>query len=91
MSKDAIDCEIYETMLWDIKPRTIIELGTMMGGSTLWLADHVHLFGLACHVIAFDRDFSRVHEKVRQREGVTFLQGDSNEIEKAFTPEMLQV
>ena len=30
--KDAADIIIYEHMIWDIKPKSIIEIGTAQGG-----------------------------------------------------------
>ena len=31
--KDAADIILYEHMIWDIKPKSIIEIGTAQGGN----------------------------------------------------------
>ncbi len=35
-----MDLAIYARLMWELKPRTVIEVGTAKGGSALWLADH---------------------------------------------------
>lgn len=42
--KNPFDLALYAMLLWQIRPRTIIEIGTASGGSATWLADHVELF-----------------------------------------------
>ena len=67
-------------MLWDLMPQTIIEIGSASGGSAAWLADLMACYGLDCHVYSLDLlKPELVHPKV------TFLQGDSNNIEE-FAP-----
>ena len=40
--KDAADIIIYEHMIWDIKPKSIIEIGTAQGG-------YAHKFSVDFH------------------------------------------
>ena len=32
--------------MWELKPRTVIEIGTAKGGSALWLADQLSIYGV---------------------------------------------
>lgn len=39
MWKNPLDLALYQRLIWETKPRTIIEVGTNAGGSALWFAD----------------------------------------------------
>jgi len=52
--KSPLDLWIYAELIWKIKPRTIIETGTHLGGSALWFADQLDLFGIDGHVYTID-------------------------------------
>jgi cephalosporin hydroxylase len=44
--KCPIDIAIYMDVLFDLRPGTVIEFGSNKGGSALWLADMLGVFGL---------------------------------------------
>ncbi len=44
--KCPFDLSIYQDVIWNLKPATIIEFGTFKGGSALWLADMLQIYGL---------------------------------------------
>ena len=46
MWKCPFDLALYMQVLWEIKPKTILEFGSKAGGSALWLADMLTSFGL---------------------------------------------
>ena len=85
------DYVLYHQLFWYIKPKTVIEVGTCEGGSALWLGDQLKLLGITDgHVYTMELDPSLPEgAKKLNPDNITFLQGDSNEIEKTFTPEML--
>jgi cephalosporin hydroxylase len=39
--KSPFDLALYSRLLWELQPRTIIELGSFQGGSGLWFADQM--------------------------------------------------
>jgi cephalosporin hydroxylase len=45
MLKCPFDLALYMQVIWDVKPRTIIEFGSRAGGSALWIADVLTNFG----------------------------------------------
>lgn len=54
------DCQAaYHDLLWELKPRTIIELGVYNGGSLVWFRDLATVMGLDTQVLGIDRDLSR--------------------------------
>ena len=89
--KTADDLIIFQQMLWHIKPRTVIELGTFVGGSAIWMGDTLRSMEADCHYYTVDIDHSLLSDEARRMkpDNVTFLLGDCNEIDKTLTPEML--
>ncbi len=54
LGKSCYDVCIYQQMLQELRPRTIIEFGTAFGGSALFFADHARMFGLDAKIITLD-------------------------------------
>ena len=44
--KCPMDLAIYQRLLWEVKPHTVVEIGTAKGGSALWLADQLSIYGV---------------------------------------------
>ncbi len=86
MIKNPFDFALYPLLLWQIKPRTIIEIGSKEGGSALWFADQVNNFGFDCHI--YSVDIVKVDEVSHPR--VTFLQGNGRDLDKTFSDEFMQ-
>jgi cephalosporin hydroxylase/tetratricopeptide (TPR) repeat protein len=86
MIKNPFDFAIYPLLIWDRKPRTIIEIGSKDGGSALWLADMLDNFGIDGRVYSLDI----VGVKKVSHPRVTFLEGDGRELEASFSPEFMR-
>lgn len=54
MWKNPFDFANYWRLVWQSKPRTIIEIGSKFGGSALWLAEMIELYGLDGRVVSVD-------------------------------------
>lgn len=85
MLKNPFDYALYPLLLWNIKPRTIIEVGSFGGGSAVWLADTLHTFEIDCHI--YSVDINKVNNI--SHPDVTFLEGDQRNLENVFTPEFM--
>lgn len=83
--KTVFDFSIYTMMLWDVKPGTIIELGSGTGSSAIWMADLMKTFGLEGRVYSVDLKKQNV-----KHEGVEFIQGNCWAVERIFTDEFLR-
>ncbi|MBE9640904.1 CmcI family methyltransferase [Salipiger mangrovisoli] len=70
--KSPIDIAIYLRLLWELKPRLILEVGSHSGGSALLFADLAEIMGLEARIISVDLN---IPEGVRD-DRITFLQGD---------------
>ena len=90
--KSPVDYVLYHQLFDIVKPKTVIELGTLSGGMAIWMADTLGLLGVESHIYSVDLDPSNRSEIVNKLkpENVTFLQGDSYEIEKTFSDEFLK-
>ncbi len=75
--KDPFDLALYPLLLWDLRPATIIEIGSFAGGSAVWLADLMGAMGIDGRVHSFDIDPERV---VASHERVTFAYADSHRL-----------
>jgi cephalosporin hydroxylase len=44
--KDPFDLAIYTKLIWDLRPKSLIEIGSNQGGGALWFADMLTVAGL---------------------------------------------
>jgi cephalosporin hydroxylase len=83
--KTVFDFAIYPMLICQLKPRTIIELGSGSGASAIWFADTLTGFAIPGRVISLDiSPPSVVHPNA------TFLKGDCHQIEQSLPSELLQ-
>jgi len=83
--KNPFDFALYPLLLWNLKPRTIFEIGSKAGGSAVWLGDLLSNFGIDGHVRSID--IVRVTKHSHPR--VTFLEGDGRNLGETLTPDQL--
>ncbi|KAI6649796.1 hypothetical protein LOD99_6585 [Oopsacas minuta] len=86
MLKTGLDLSVYSQLLQEVKPKSIIELGTYTGGSALWLDDTMRNFGVECGIYSLDCDVSLRDDKVNEMVSnqVKFLEGDTKNVKKLF-------
>ncbi len=82
--KTAFDMAIYQMLIWELKPRTIIEIGSGNGASAVWMADLAKAFAIDCEIFSLDINSPRM-----KSEDVNFLVGDCNFVQDVFTDELL--
>ncbi len=78
--KSPIDMAVYYKAIWDLKPKTIIEIGTHSGGGALLLADLAQIYGLDAHIYTIDLKPPDTFSDPR----ITFVKGDVMNLEAAF-------
>jgi cephalosporin hydroxylase len=86
MVKDPFDIALYPMLLWELRPRTLIEVGSKSGGSGLWFGDQMKTFGIEGHVYSIDV----VPVRGLDRDNVTFMEGNGRELEKVLSRELLE-
>jgi cephalosporin hydroxylase/predicted SAM-dependent methyltransferase len=86
LQKNPFDYALYPMLLWQFRPRTIIEIGSKEGGSALWFGDLCDTFGLDCQIHSVD--IVRVATVKHKR--VTFHEGDGRNLGGTFTEKLLK-
>ena len=86
-----MDQKILQQLLWELKPRTVIEFGAYKGGSALWIADMLKMYGCQSRVVSIDIDLSLLDVEARKSLDVEFIQGDSFQVEKVLSSRFLEV
>jgi cephalosporin hydroxylase len=83
--KNVFDLALYPMLLWQIKPRTIIEVGSCYGGSAMWMADMTMAWGLDTRVYSVDimKVWTARHERV------SFIQGNGRDLGTVFSDSFL--
>ena len=76
MIKNPFNFALYPKLLWEIKPCTIIEIGSSAGGSAVWFGDMFNTFAIDGHVYSID--IIKVTSVAHSR--VTFLEGDARNL-----------
>lgn len=90
MAKDPFDIVLYEMLFYELQPRTVIELGAYSGASAYWMADTLRNFRIESQVISVDIDLSLVDPDVRNDGSVKFVEGNCEQIEDVFPPDVLR-
>lgn len=80
-----------QQLLWELKPRTVVEFGAYKGGSALWTADMLKAFGCKSRVISIDINLSLLDAVARDSPDVEFIEGDLFLVEKCFPEDFLKV
>ena len=89
MDKSPMEIALYPMLIYELQPKTIIELGADTGGSAVWLADQLKLFNIEGSVYSVDIDLSLLDQKAKANPDVKFLEGDCNNISEVLSPDLL--
>ena len=89
--KDPLSLTVNQQLLWELKPQTVIEFGAYKGGSALWTADTLKMFGCKSRVISIDIDLSLLDPLARESPDVKFIEGDLFHVATYFPPDFLEV
>lgn len=84
--KNPLDIALYTRLLFELQPKTIIEIGALRGGSALWFADCLTSYGIDGHVYSIDK---RPDSEVRDPR-LTFLEGDALVLEEALSADLMR-
>jgi len=84
--KNPFDLALYTLLLYEIQPKTIIEIGSAAGGSALWFSDQTALLGLETRIYSLDI----APPKGLLIDRVEFLQGDIYALERSSLAEIMR-
>jgi cephalosporin hydroxylase len=83
--KDPFDLALYQMLLWEARPASLIELGSHQGGSALWLAAILRALDVPCHIHSVDLTAATLAIP-----GVTFYAGDARDLAKTFPADLMR-
>lgn len=89
LDKSPMEFALYPMLLYELQPKSIIELGSSTGGSAVWLADHLDIFAIESQLYSIDIDLSQLNHKAKVDNRVRFLEGDCHQIERILPPDLL--
>jgi cephalosporin hydroxylase len=84
LMKNVFDFAMYPRLIAELRPHTIFEIGSGVGASAAWFADHMAFAGVEGRVHSVDR--SKPSMECAQ---VSFYQGDCHTPERLFDPDLL--
>lgn len=87
--KGIMEIALYPMLLYELQPKVIIEIGAFNGGSALWLADHLEMFGIEGSVYSVDMDLSLLDGKAKAHPRIHFFEGDANNLGTVISPNFL--
>ena len=70
LSKDPMSLCIYNQLLQELKPRTIIEIGAWEGASAKWFHDTLKSLDVDCKIYSYDINLDKI--KIEQTDGINF-------------------
>lgn len=79
--KSPFDIAIYMSFLQNVKPKSIIEIGSLNGGSAIWYADMLNNFNIDGHVYSYDLKIPQDVYHPR----VSFSYGDARDLNGIFS------
>lgn len=86
MQKHPIELALYPRLVWALKPRTIIEIGSFAGGSAAWFADMLTGYGIDGRVVSVD---ITPPSPSYQPQKVMFLKGSTMDLGATLAPDFL--
>lgn len=84
-NKNPFDLALYSRLMWELKPKTIIEIGYKFGGSALWFADQADAMGLETKLYCIDVE----QREEFKDERIEFVHGDGRNLGATLTPEVI--
>ncbi len=85
MLKNAFDLVIHLQLLGDLKPQSVIEIGSKFGGSALWFSDMIRAQGGAGRVVSVDIN----PPKLDGGPHIQYLQGDACRLGDVLSEDLL--
>jgi cephalosporin hydroxylase len=80
MIKNPIDMALYLKLLWELKPATVVEIGSKLGGTAVWIGDMLQTWHLPGRVISIDIK-PALDKPWHCPSNVEFMKGDEADLE----------
>ena len=84
--KSPFDMALYQQLIWNLRPRTIIEIGSKAGGSGIYFGDLLSNFDIDGHVFSYDI----VPVRDVMHPFVSFAYGNGRQLDATLPPAKIQ-
>jgi cephalosporin hydroxylase len=85
LMKTVFDFAMYPALIAEVQPRTVFEIGSGLGASAIWFADHLALCGIGGHVHSVD-----LVKVDKEHPRVSFHHGDCSDPARLFDLQLLR-
>ena len=86
-NKNPFDMALYQMLMYKLRPATIIEIGSKLGGSALWLHDLSNSIGFDSKIICIDIAQCYPYE----HDNIEFIQGDARNLSEVLDEKMKDI
>lgn len=90
LGKTCWDVSIYQQLLQELRPRTVIEFGTGPGASALFFLDHCRMFGVDTQVISLDANPRDINPALQIESKIELVAGDAKDLKRLLPSERLR-
>lgn len=84
-NKNPFDMALYTQLIWELKPKTIIEIGYKFGGSALWFADQTSAMNIDCKLYCIDIEQRQEFSDPR----IEFVHGNGRDLSASLSAEVI--
>ncbi len=88
--KNPIDLALYMLIIQEVKPKTILEIGSFQGGAALFYRDFSRGLGMDIEIMTVDFRSNQLNETFVEQEGIGFLQADAENLADSGVPAFLE-
>ena len=85
LMKNVFDFAMYPALIAELRPRTVFEIGSGLGASAVWFADHLAICGVEATVRSVD-----LVKVAAEYPNVTYYQGDCSDPASLFAADLLR-
>ncbi len=79
--KSPIDMAIYMLMIYELRPGTILEIGSYHGGAALFYRDICRNYGLETDIVTLDFQARDSQVALKEDSGIGFIEADATKLE----------
>jgi cephalosporin hydroxylase len=90
LGKSCYDISIYQELIQELKPCTIIEFGSGLGASSLFFSDVCKMFDLKAKVFTLDMNKDSLNPQVLDHPDIDFVQGNAHDIVNLLPIDLLK-
>lgn len=89
--KDSHQMTLLQNVLYEIRPKTIFELGAYKGSSAVFIADYMDLISKEYKILSFDYDLKQLHPDCKKDKRIQFIEADLYNEKETLNEELMSL